>query len=108
MGDFTSIRIMVSFNDADKADEFASIIDDLDNQLVKRGVEQPFTTGIEDVNGDDLDVEVTLSSPRTANAEWQAEEISKIAKEFKEFVTQFDATKTLPQTFIYWDSENEI
>ena len=108
MGQFTQVSITVEFNDESKAEAFNEIVDNLDDELVKRGEDEGFHTAIESVVTEGSTVYIELSSSRYQNAEWQAEMISKIARdEFKGFAVRFDATESIPDTIIYWDADHD-
>lgn len=111
MGVFTQVEVIVIFDDQDKASEFAEIINDFENEVKKRrladGDDSPFSCNIDSINSDDANVYIKLSSERYSNAEFQAEWVSNIAKEFKENVVEFTAEVTQPESIIWWRGEDE-
>jgi hypothetical protein len=112
MGQFTVAELDITFNNEDKAEEFAKIISNFKEELSKRriakGLDTDFDTSINFVEADGNYMRILLNSNRTPNAEWQCDQISQIAKEeFREYIVIFEAEITVPENYIYWDVNDE-
>lgn len=112
MGQYAKAELSITFNNEDKAQEFANIISNFKEELLKRriakGLDTDFDTSINFVETDGNYIRILLDSRRIQNAEWQCDQISHIAKEeFKECISIFEAEITTPENYIYWDESTE-
>jgi CRISPR/Cas system-associated protein Cas10 (large subunit of type III CRISPR-Cas system) len=112
MGQYAEATISVVFNNEEKSKEFTKIINNFEKELKKRfkkkGEDTDFFVSILDVTNNEDIVTIMLDSSRVQNAEWQCDQVSRIAREeFKEFIDEFDSTITTPYGYIYWDRDTE-
>jgi hypothetical protein len=112
MGQYAEARISVVFNNEKKSQEFEKIINNFEKELKKRfkkkGEDTDFYVSILDVANNGDEVTIMLDSSRVQNAEWQCDQVSRIAREeFKEFIEEFDSSITTPYGYIYWDRDTE-
>ena len=109
MGVFTEVEITVEFEEAKYAQTFVEQINNLNDEITKRGMANGvFTTNVDSIDiEDDNVVIINLNSEKTGNAEWQTKMISNIAKEYREKVFSFHAVMTCPEIILYWEGDDE-
>jgi hypothetical protein len=112
MGNYTEISISVELETEEQAKRLEIIGKGFARYMIERRAKQgkndDFSVCIDNVEIDDCNVDLLLSSGREENAEWQAEQLFEICKEeFGKDLISFSAEMNVPTNIIYFNREDE-
>jgi hypothetical protein len=109
MGQYGEVSLHIECEDYKVADKITDTLEeDVKDFIRTEKGKDNFNFSIDEIGGDDTCIEVLISSEKYQNAEWQGEMIKEylIAKH-KDSVTAITGTISTPNTYIFWDKDEE-
>jgi hypothetical protein len=107
MGVFGQVEIIIECESDEVADQIADNLEAKVTKYVEENSEyEGFHLAFDDVDGGDTCVIVNISSGRVQNAEWQGTMVKEfLLANHKEDVISIRGEVTTPESYLYWDKE---
>jgi hypothetical protein len=109
MGVFGQVEIIIECESSDVADNIAENLEEKVSKYVEENTEhETFHLAFDDIDGNDTCIIVNISSGRVQNAKWQGEMVKEfLLKEHKEDIISIRGEVTTPESYLYWNKDEE-
>ena len=109
MGVFGQVEVMIQCNSEEIADKIAENLEENVIEYIQNNTEHKlFHLEFNDMDSNDGTIIIQISSDRVQNATWQGEMVRDfLLKEHKEDIESISGDVTTPETYFYWNTEDE-